>query len=226
MLPAPNWLYYLLGVVMLGVAAYGAALLVSSLLWRRRAGRDVEVSHVAMGLAMAGMFVPAWSFGSGSAWVIVFVALAAWFVVRSLQSIDRFGVHVPHFGIHALMSVTMLLMFWYPGAGSQGSMSMSGMSASMGSSAVGHAIDPALSLVLAFVLFASAIFTIASPNRGATYYGTHHAGPASAPTLAEAGSPVGRPVPAFVHALAAPGLLDASHILMGVAMGLMLVLGI
>jgi Domain of unknown function (DUF5134) len=223
-LPTPEWLYYLFGVLMFGVAAYGAALLLASTVWRRNAGRDVEVSHVAMGLAMAGMFVPSWSFGSGAAWVIVFLALFAWFAVRSLQSIDAFGLHLPHTAIHALMSATMLLMFWYPGTASRASMATSGVSMAMGSSAAGNGIDPALALVIAFALFASAIFTIASPNKGATYYGTHHADPA--PALTEATSSEGRPVPALVGVLATPSLLDASHVVMSVAMGLMLILTI
>jgi Domain of unknown function (DUF5134) len=223
--PRPDWLYYLLGVLMLGVAAYGVALLGASVVWRRTAGRDVEVSHVAMGLAMAGMFVPSWSFGPDAAWVIVFLALVAWFVVRSLQSIDQFGVHLPHTAIHALMSATMLLMFWYPGTASRTSMSTAGMSMAMGSADAGG-IDPALALVIAFVLFASAVFTVASPNKGATYYGTHHAGPAPVPALGEAGSPEGRAVPALVGVLATPSLLDASHVVMSAAMGLMLVLAI
>ncbi len=34
-------------------------------------------------------------------------------------------------------------------------------------------IDPGLSLLLAFVFFASAVFTLASPNKGASHHGTH-----------------------------------------------------
>ena len=224
MLSRPDWFYYVVGVLMFVVAAYGAALFVISFLQNRSAGRDVELSHVAMGLAMAGMFVPSWSFGPASGWVLVFVALLVWFVVRSLLSVERFGLHLPHTAIHALMSFAMLLMFWFPGGSASGSMSMS-MSGSM-SGGTSHGIDPSLAFVVAFVLFGSAVFTIASPNRGATYYGTH--GPCSATAvLADARGSDGverTPAPAVVEVLDRPVLLDASHVVMSAAMGLMLVL--
>ena len=57
----PAWLYYLFGVLMLAVAAYGVLLFALSLASHRRAGRDIDVPHALMGVAMAGMFVPAWA---------------------------------------------------------------------------------------------------------------------------------------------------------------------
>ena len=40
-------------------------------------------------------------------------------------------------------------------------------------SAKGSRLDPGLSFILAFVLFGSAVFTLASPNKGASRHGTH-----------------------------------------------------
>ena len=67
----PSWLYYLFGGLMLAVAAglpdspagLGAAT-------NRPAGRDVEISHFFMGVAMAGMFVGSWSFGRRAVWEV------------------------------------------------------------------------------------------------------------------------------------------------------------
>ena len=166
MVPSPAWLYYLLAVVMLAVAAYSVVLFAVSGPAHRRAGRDVEVSHVAMGLAMAGMFVPSWSFGPNLVWELVFAAMLVWFVARTAHSLWRYGPHVSHNTVHAVMSLAMLLMYRFPRGAREGAMAMT-----MGGE--GARIDPGLAFVLTFVLFGSAIFTVASPNRGATHYGTH-----------------------------------------------------
>ena len=226
MVGTPVGLYYLLGVLTLLIAAYGLALLLASIFDRASAGRDVEISHVAMGVSMAGMFVPAWAFGPSAIWELIFVSLLAWFVVRSIQSVQVWGLHVPHTAIHAVMSFAMLLMYWFPAGGSlSGSMSMS-MSMSMATRTGAARLDPGLAFAIALLLFGSAIFTIASPNRGATYFGTHCGGTGPRPTTgfeSEAGTASGdRGV--FSAAIARPALLDASHVLMAVAMGIMLVL--
>ncbi len=218
----PIGLYYLLGVLMLGLAAYGVVLLLTSFLDHRSAGRDVEASHVAMGISMAGMFVPAWSFGPSAFWELIFVVLLVWFVVKSIQSIQLWGLHVPHTAIHAVMSFAMLLMYWFPSGASPrtGSMSMT----------TGVArIDPGVAFVTAFVLFGSALFTVASPNRGATHFGTH-LGPRSRQVAASRSgrsavqNPDGADLAGLDATIGRPALLDASHVLMAVAMGLMLIL--
>jgi Domain of unknown function (DUF5134) len=174
---------------------------------------------------MAGMFVPAWAFGPTGVWELIFLGFLAWFIVRSFQSIGLFGLPVPHTAIHGLMSFAMLLMYWFPMGSVSGAMSMS-----MGDR--GARMDPGLALIVAFVLFASAIFTVASPNRGATYYGTHCAGgrrPTATPVRGGAeDGPVATltaPVTTGVGGvLGRPVLVDASHVVMCVAMGLMLLL--
>ena len=79
----PSWLYYLFGGLMLGVAAYCLTLLILSVATDRPAGRDVEISHLFMGVAMAGMFVSQWAFGRSAVWEIIFGVLMVWFVVQS-----------------------------------------------------------------------------------------------------------------------------------------------
>jgi hypothetical protein len=222
----PEWLYYLFAVAMLAVAFYNLTLLALSLKTADVVGRDVDLAHIFMGVAMSGMFVVNWAFGPNEFWEVVFFGLMVWFVVRSIASIQRFGLHVPHEVIHALMSFAMLLMYWYPmGASGTSSMSMSGASSS-------HAIlDPGISLILAFVFFGSAIFTLASPNKGASHHGTHNRartfsyvdtdGRASSATPAEV-SP--HPSIGFAAALTRPQLEDISHVVMCLGMGFMLIL--
>ncbi len=227
----PAGLYYALGLVMLIVAAYGLVLLVTLTVEHRAVGRDVEMSHVVMGVAMAGMFVPAWSFGPSVLWEFVFAAFLVWFLVRSFQSVQAWGLHIPHTAVHAVMSFAMLLMYWFPMGSTTHAMSMTAPEG-------GARIDPGLSFVLAFVLFGSAIFTIASPNKGATHFGTHGRGRALL-SVSSTGTGVrhadvlqphgdaGVLVTAagrLASAIATPSLMDASHVVMSVGMGLMLVL--
>jgi hypothetical protein len=218
MVGTPAGLYYLLGVLMLAVAGYDLMLLGTSAVDHRMVGRDVEISHVAMGVAMAGMFVPAWSFGPSVLWESIFAVLLIWFLVRSVQSVQEWGLHVPHTLIHAVMSLAMLLMYWFPRGVSSRAMSMS-------VSATGARMDPGLAFLITFVLFGSAIFTLASPNKGASHYGTHCGGrvrvPASDGLVGEAtASSPSR----FDGLLGTPSLVDASHVVMSIGMGLMLIL--
>jgi hypothetical protein len=217
MVGMPAGLYYLLAVLMLAVAGYDLILLSTSAVDHRFVGRDVEVSHVAMGVAMAGMFVPAWAFGPSLLWESVFAALLVWFLVRSIQSVQEWGLHVPHTLIHAVMSFAMLLMYWFPRGASSHAMSMT-------TSAAGDRMDPGLAFLLAFVLFGSAIFTIASPNKGASHFGTHCGGRVRVPA---SDGHIGEDLPATTRVdalLATPSLVDASHVVMSIGMGLMLIL--
>lgn len=135
----PSWLYYLFGLLMLAIAAYGLVLLVYSVTGRHHWGRDVDIAHLAMGVSMAGMFVTKWAFGPSAVWELIFAALLIWFMVRSIQSIQHFGLHKPHQAIHAAMSFAMLLMYWYPMGSTSGATGMS-MSAASGAAK----LDPGL----------------------------------------------------------------------------------
>ncbi|MBV8461798.1 MAG: DUF5134 domain-containing protein, partial [Acidimicrobiales bacterium] len=126
----PSWLYYLFAVAMLVVAAYGACLLAVSFRLHDPVGRDIDVAHLFMGVAMAGMFVAHWAFWPNAFWELVFFLLMIWFIFRSIQSIQRFGLHVPHHGIHAAMSFAMLMMYWFPMSSSPTGMSMAMSSSS------------------------------------------------------------------------------------------------
>jgi hypothetical protein len=225
MATTPPWLYYLFGVLMLVVATYSVVLLVSSVAARRTLGWDVDISHLFMGSSMAGMFVTRWAFGASTVWELIFSVVLTWFVVRGIHSMRRWGLHLSHYLIHAVMSFTMLLMYWFPTSAS-GAMSMS-MSMSMSSR--GSRLDPGLSFVLALILFASAIFTLASPNKGASHNGIHAPAYAMSGTAGSGASTSHSgeeitPVVSLDRLLATPRLEDASHVAMCVAMGFLLIL--
>ncbi len=223
MTPTPAWLYYLFAFAMLAVAAYGLALLAVSVAIRRSAGWDVDIAHLFMGVSMAGMFVTGWAFGPSAIWELIFALLLVWFLAQSLQSVITFGIHLTHYLIHAAMSFAMLLMYVFPGGASSGAMSMS-----MSSSSSAR-IDPGLSLLLAFVFFASAIFTLASPIKGVSHHGRHSrayamSGPAGGRTDDPSGAAPASASGGALGLIAAPWLEDASHVVMCVAMGFMLIL--
>jgi hypothetical protein len=223
MTPTPAWLYYLFAVAMLTVAAYGLALLAVSVAIRRSAGWDVDIAHLFMGVSMAGMFVTGWAFGPSAIWELVFTVLLVWFLVQSIQSEIAFGIHLTHYLIHAAMSFAMLLMYVFPAAARSGAMSMSMASTSSAR------IDPGLGLLLAVVFFASAIFTLASPVKGASHHGRHSRAYAISGSGGGAAEVESGPAPAAaaggaVGLIAAPWLEDASHVVMCVGMGFMLIL--
>jgi hypothetical protein len=220
----PSWLYYLFGVLMLGVAAYCCALLVLGALTNRPAGRDVEISHAFMGVAMAGMFVGQWSFGRSATWEIIFALFMIWFLTAAIQSVLQYGLHLAHALIHAVMSFAMLLMYWFPmGAGG------AARSMAMGESSAGGHLDPGLAALVALILCASAIFTLASPIKGRSHFGSH------APAYVFSGAAGNAPdsghtddsspsVRALESKVASPWLVDVSHVIMCVSMAFMLVL--
>ena len=221
MTPTPSWLYYLFAVAMLAVAAYCLVLLAVSIAGRRTAGWDVDIAHIFMGVAMAGMFVADWAFGPSAIWELIFTALLVWFLVQSVQSVIAFGIHLTHYLIHAVMSFAMLLMYVFPAGANSEAMSMSTAASSSAR------IDPGLSLLLAFVLLASAVFTLASPKKGASHHGTHVRAYAMSGAGGAVGASSGQSPPTargVVRLITAPWLEDASHVVMSVGMGFMLIL--
>jgi hypothetical protein len=223
MTPTPSWLYYFFALAMLAVAAYGLALLAVSVATRWTAGWDVDVAHLFMGVSMAGMFIAGWAFGPRAIWELIFTALLVWFLAQSVQSVITYGIHLTHYLIHAAMSFAMLLMYLYPAGARPGAISMSMASSS------NARVDPGLSLLLAFAFLASAVFTLASPIKGVSHHGRHSRTYAMRGTGSESVEGRGGPVQASVarsevRLITAPWLEDASHAVMAIGMGLMLIL--
>ncbi len=97
----------------------------------------------------------------------------------------------------------------------------------MAASSGGGRVDPGLAALLALILCASAIFTLAAPVKGRSHFGSH--APAYAVAGAGragggAGDPETAPILAVESAVAAPWLVDVSHAVMCVGMAFMLVL--
>ena len=92
----PAWLLDILAAVMLGVVALSATRLAVARPWRQRPRRaapaDVDVSHLLMALAMAGMLTPSLTTLPDGAWAVIFAAMTAWFASRVLLDARVSGV--------------------------------------------------------------------------------------------------------------------------------------
>lgn len=146
----------LLAAAMVGVACFHAGRLALSAWWRRPTEADVDLTHIAMGVAMAGMLI-GWSWGAGGdVWIVLFAGSSAWFarnVARELSDPRTSGLGVAHHLPHLVASAVMLYMLW--------AMRWTGM-AGMGASAAGRAAGAAggptlLSFVLAALVVANAV---------------------------------------------------------------------
>ena len=92
----PAWLLHILAAVMLGVVALSATRLAMARPWRQRPRRgapaDVDVSHLLMALAMAGMLTASLTTLPDGAWVVIFGMLTAWFASRVVLDAQVSGV--------------------------------------------------------------------------------------------------------------------------------------
>jgi hypothetical protein len=116
----PLWLADFFATAMIVVAVYSAAHLTVARYWSRRTHVDVDLMHIAMGVAMAGMLVSSLNPIPSGVWEVVFAALGAWFVGRCYSFIAKRGVtgrdqdhihHLSHYTTHLVMSMAMLYMY-------------------------------------------------------------------------------------------------------------------
>ncbi len=151
--------------VMVAVALYSLGRLVAARAWSKSTHVDVDVAHVLMGSAMAGMLVSAISFIPSGVWEVVFTALTGWFVWRSYQFVSDHGVegrdvdhvhHLSHWVTHVVMALAMLYMYLAvgtPTTGFGGGMAMAGPN--------GTTTDfVGIPLLFLLVLFASGIWEL------------------------------------------------------------------
>jgi Domain of unknown function (DUF5134) len=132
----PAWILDIFAAIMLVVAAVSAARLVAARPWQRGAAvTDTDISHLLMGIAMAGMLAPSLSTLPNDAWAGVFCALVIWFgyrVVRDYRANGARALAVGHCAPHLVHSAAMVYMFLAikaPAAGGGSGMGgMSGMS--------------------------------------------------------------------------------------------------
>ena len=164
-MPQPIFLGYGLAAVMVSVSTYCLGRLLVAKRWDRRNDYGVNISHVLMGLAMAGMLVPRWDPLSDRIWIVAFSVIAAWFAAMSVRFVGEHGLrgsdeghahHISHNLIHMTMACTMVYMYE--------------VSARAGSSSTGAAMSGAvarvqpdylgLSFVFIVTLLASAVWQI------------------------------------------------------------------
>jgi hypothetical protein len=134
----PAWILDIFAAIMLVVAAVSAARLVAARPWRRGAVvTDSDISHLLMGIAMAGVLAPGLATLPDGAWAAVFGVLTAWFgyrLVRDYQASGARALAAGHCAPHLVHSAAMIYMFLAitvpaaGGAGMTGMGAMSGMS--------------------------------------------------------------------------------------------------
>jgi Domain of unknown function (DUF5134) len=203
----PVWILDFLAAVMLLVAAYCAARVVTVRRLHRTLHYDVNTAHVAMGAAMAGMLRPDLNLLANGLWEAIFSGFAVWFTWRSVSFLAQHGIRgrsddhvhgISHYLTHLVMSCAMLYMYF---AGVPAVSSPAGMA--MGP-APGTADFVVLPLLFVAVLVISAVWHLDALSRFALV------------GARAADSPDGQWL--------APRLEMGCHIAMCVAMGFMLVL--
>ena len=160
---SPSWLTDSLAAIMLATAAYCAGRLVAGRLWHRRVEHDIDVVHLLMGVAMAGMLVPRLNPLDDPVWEAVFGLTALWFagrvvLARRAARVDRSAVG--HHLAHLVLSGAMLYMYLAQPAATGAPASGAGMGGGMGGSLAGGARYPTLALVLALALVGYAVSVI------------------------------------------------------------------
>ena len=158
----PAWILDIFAAIMLVVAAISAARLLGARPWQRGAViTDTDISHLLMGIAMAGMLAPSLTTLPNDAWAVVFGVLAVWFgyrVARDYQASGSRALAVGHCAPHLVHSAAMLYMFLAitAPAASGGA----GMGAMGGMSGMSTLSVPTLGLVFALILIGYTIWDL------------------------------------------------------------------
>jgi hypothetical protein len=238
----PAWILGIFGAVMLLVAEVSAGQLVVAHAWTRRAGTDADiaVSHLLMGIAMAGILVPGLSTLPNAVWEVVFAIMTAWFVWCLWRESGGHGaaaVASGHYAPYLVHSAAMLYMFAaLAGPSAEGSgMSMSGtggISGMAGGSSGGMPTLHASALALIFALLLVA-FTVHDLDRRAGVDGYFHVVgrrfvPGGSALAAAAAGPVALRQPPAAHTaerlLLSPAVVKGCRVATGVTMAFMLII--
>ncbi len=242
----PSWLTGGTAVVMIATAVYCVSRMIAAWRWRRPTEYDVDGVHVLMGVGMAGMLVPRLNPAAGSGWDVggaaIFGAAMAWFGWRAIRGYrdgragSRAAAHpgqhaVAHPGQHLLASGAMLYMFL-----AAPSVTAGGLAAGGTAMAAAGARIPTFALLLAVALFGYVIWTTdrltslapapvtvaaggQAPIPAAVTVAANGQAPAPAAVTVAAGGEAPVPdAPAM-----SPRLAAGCEIVMGVAMGYMLI---
>ena len=161
----PSWILGIFAAVMLVVAAVSAGRLVAARPWQRgprqAALADIDVAHLLMAIAMAGMLVSGLRTLPDGAWEAVFSVMTVWFGYRVLLDAQVNGVRAlagGHCAPHLIHAGAMLYMFMAVSASSaHGSGGMSGMG---GISGMGSLELPFLAFLFALALVGYSIWDL------------------------------------------------------------------
>ncbi len=162
----PSWILDTFAAIMLAVAAVSGGRLVAARPWQHRTRRavlaDIDVAHLLMAIAMAGMLVSGLRTLPGGAWEVVFGVMTAWFAYRVARDAQVSGVRAlsgghcaPHL-IHAGAMLYMVVAVSAPVA--HGSGGMGGMGG--GLSGMGTLELPFLALLFALALVGYGIWDL------------------------------------------------------------------
>ncbi len=251
----PAWILEIFSAIMILVAEVSAGQLVIARAWTRRggAGAGAAVSHLLMGIAMAGILLPGLSTLPNAAWEVVFAVMTArfaWCLWRESRGRGAAAVAHGHYAPHLVHSAAMLYIFAaLAGPSVEGSdISMSGtggMSGMAGGSSGGMPTLHASTLALIFALLLIA-FTIHDLDRPAGVDGYFHvvgrrsvpggsalapaaAGPGALrqPTQADAAETTPRAGPAAYTAerlLLSPAVVKGCQVAIGITMAFILII--
>jgi len=165
----PAWILDIFAAIMLVVAAVSAARLVAARPWQREVRRaalaDIDVAHLLMAIAMAGMLAASLQTLPNGAWSVIFAVMTAWFGYRVVRDAQVSGVRAlagghcaPHL-IHAGAMLYMFMAFTAPAAhGSGGMGGMGGMAGGM--SGMGSLQLPLLAFLFALALIGYSIWDL------------------------------------------------------------------
>jgi hypothetical protein len=213
----PAWILDILAALMLMVAAISAGRLVAARPWRPGAVvTDTDVSHLLMGIAMAGTLAASLTTLPDTAWEVVFALLTVWFTVRVVRDARANGVRAlagGHCAPHLVHSAAMLYMFLALVTSAAGGAGMGAMGSS--GSATQTLRYPTLAFVFALILVGYTIWDLdqLSGRRYATTPARVSLArvAAAVPALAGAGSPPGTlPAPQAMGLAAASSTTSAS----------------
>ena len=219
----PAWILGIFAAVMLLVAEVSAGQLVIARAWTRRGGTDADiaVSHLLMGIAMAGILVPGLSTLPNAAWEVVFAVMTAWFawcLWRESGGRGAAAVASGHYAPHLVHSAAMLYMFAAL-ASPSGTGGMSGMSGMAGGSSGGI---PALALIFALLLIAVTIHDLDRPAGVDGYFRAvgRRSVPAGSALAAAAAGPAAYTAERL---LLSPAVAKGCQVTIGVAMAFILI---
>jgi len=206
----PSWILDIFAAIMLAVAAVSAARLALARPWQHgtsAALADIDVSHLLMAIAMAGMLAASLQTLPNGAWEVIFAVMTAWFAYRVIRDTQVSGVRAlagghcaPHL-IHAAAMLYMFAAFAAPAMHAPGGMGMSG-----GMSGMGTLRLPFLAFAFALILIGYSIWDLDQIS-----------GPGASGHYSLAATRTAPMVPVLVGATAGPGAAPVSALASGSA---------